>query len=55
MIALNPQDQGTIVVSQEDYIPLAVESFLVDRKAQNVSPDTLSFYRKKLKYFQWTR
>ena len=37
--------------SQEDYIPLAVESFLIDRKAQSVSPETLSSYRKKLKYF----
>src|SRR5512146_5175 len=51
MIALNPQDQGTISLSQQDYIPLAVESFLIDRKAQSVSPETLSFYRKKLKYF----
>ncbi len=51
MISLNPQDQGIIVLSQEDYIPLAVESFLIDRKAQSVSPETLSFYRKKRKYF----
>jgi hypothetical protein len=51
MIVLNSQDQGTIILSQQDYIPLAVESFLIDRKAQSVSPETLSFYRKKLKYF----
>ncbi len=51
MFALNSQDQGTIILSQQDYIPLAVESFLIDRKAQGVSPQTLSFYRKKLKYF----
>jgi site-specific recombinase XerD len=51
MIVLNSQDQGTIILSQQDYIPLAVESFLIDREAQSVSPETLSFYRKKLKYF----
>lgn len=43
MIALNPQDQGTIVLSQEDYIPLAIQSFLIDRTVKSVSPDTLSF------------
>ncbi len=42
MISLNPQDQGTIVLPQEDYVPLAVESLVIDRKAQSVSPDTLS-------------
>ena len=51
MFALKPQDQGTIVLAQQDYIPLAVESFLIDRKAQGVSPETLSFHLKKLKYF----
>ncbi len=51
MFAVKSQDQGTIVLSQQDYIPLAVESFLIDRKAQGVSPETLSFYQKKLKYF----
>ncbi len=51
MIASNHEDQGTILLSQQDYIPLMVESFLIDRKAQSVSPDTLSFYQKKLKHF----
>lgn len=51
MSALNTQDQGTIVLSQQDYIPLMVESFLIDRRAQAVSTETLSFYQKKLKYF----
>ncbi len=49
MFALKSQDQGTIVLSQQDYIPLAAESFLIDRKAQGVSAETLSFYQKKLK------
>ncbi len=55
MFSLKSQDQGTIVLSQEDYIPLIVESFLVDRKAQSVSPGTLSFYQKKLKYLSVSR
>ena len=33
MSVLNGQDQGTIILAQQDYIPLTVESFLVDRKA----------------------
>ena len=51
MIALNSQDQGTIILAQQDHIPLIVQSFLIDRKAQSVSPDTISFYQKKLKSF----
>jgi len=45
------QDQGTIVLSQHDYIPILVESFLIDRRAQGLSASTIDFYRKKLKYF----
>ncbi len=52
MCALKTQDQGTIVLSQDDYLPIVVESFLVDRRAQGLSPATIIFYRKKLKYFQ---
>ncbi len=48
MISLNSQDQGTIILAQQDYIPLAVESFLIDRQAQSISSATLSFYRKQL-------
>lgn len=53
MSVLETQDQGAIVLAQQDYIPLIVEFFLVDRRAQAVSAETLSFYQKKLKYF-WT-
>ncbi len=28
-----------------------VECILIERKARGVSPDTLSFYQKKLKHF----
>jgi site-specific recombinase XerD len=52
MCALNLQDQGTIVLSQQDYLPFLIESFLVDRRSQGLSPDTISFYRKKLRYFE---
>lgn len=51
MSVLKTQDQGTIVLSQQDYLPILVESFLVDRRAQRLSSGTIDFYRKKLKYF----
>ena len=37
--------QGIIV---DDYLIIWIESFLRDRRAQNMSPGTLEFYRKKL-------
>src|SRR3990170_1095406 len=51
MSALKTQDQGTIVLSQQDYLPILIDSFLTDRMAQGLSPETISFYKKKLKYF----
>ena len=45
------EDQGTIILSQMDYLPILIESFLVDRKAQGLSVETVKFYQKKLKYF----
>ncbi|HXD10053.1 MAG TPA: site-specific integrase, partial [Anaerolineales bacterium] len=51
MSALKREDQGTITLSQMDYLPILIESFLVDRKAQGLSGETVKFYRKKLKYF----
>ena len=51
MFASKSQDQGTIVLFQQDYLPILVESFLVDRRSQGLSPDTVSFYRKKIDYF----
>jgi site-specific recombinase XerD len=51
MIALESQDQGTITLAQQDYLAITIESFDIDRRAQNVSPETVDFYRKKLKYF----
>lgn len=37
--------------SQDTYIPLWVDAFLVDRKAANFAPGTLYFYQKKLSVF----
>jgi hypothetical protein len=38
MCALNTQDQGIIVLPQQDYLPILVESFLIDRKSQGLPP-----------------
>ena len=44
--------QGTISTYSEDgYLLIWADAFLIDRKAQNMSKGTLEFYRKKLKYF----
>ena len=51
MCALKIEDQGTITLSHMDYLPILIESFLVDRKAQGLSIDTVLFYKKKLNYF----
>src|SRR5690349_14156317 len=51
MCAQKIEDQGTIILSQMDYLPILIESFLVDRKAQGLSGETVKFYRKKLNYF----
>ena len=51
MCALKIQDQGTITLSQMDYLPIVIESFLVDRKSQGLSGETVQFHKKKLNYF----
>jgi integrase/recombinase XerC len=51
MCALKIEDQGTIKLFQMDYLRILIESFLVDRKAQDLSGETIQFYQKKLKYF----
>ncbi len=38
MSALKTQDQGIIILSQQDYLPILVESFLIDRKSQGLIP-----------------
>ena len=51
MSVLKTQDQGTIILSQQDYLAILIESFLIDRRSQGLSPETIDFYTKKLKYF----
>jgi site-specific recombinase XerD len=51
MSVLKTQDQGLITLSQQDYLPILVESFLIDRRSQGLSPDTIEPYTKKLQYF----
>jgi hypothetical protein len=46
------KSQGTILkYSQETHLLTWISAFLVDRKAQGLSPGTLEFYHKKLKLF----
>lgn len=49
MSALKTQDEGIIILSQEDYLPVLVESLLIDRKLQGLSPETIDSCARKLK------
>lgn len=51
MYSQKHDEQGTITLSQTDYLPILIESFVIDRKAQGFSAKTVRFYQKKLKYF----
>ena len=51
MSVLKTQDQGIITLSQQDYMPLLIESFIIDRKSQGLAAGSVHFYQKKLKYF----
>ena len=51
MSALKTQDQGIIRLSQQDYLAILIESFLIDRRSQGLAIGTISFYKKKLQYF----
>ena len=51
MYALKNQDQGINTLSQTDYLPILIDSFLTDRKSQGFAAQTVEFYRKKLNYF----
>ena len=52
MNAVKQQEQGINTLSQTDYLPILISSFLVDRKSQGFADETVKFYRKKLKYFE---
>ena len=51
MCALKIEDQGTIKLSQMDYLPIVIDSFLVDRKSQGLSLETVQFYNKNTKWY----
>jgi site-specific recombinase XerD len=53
MNAQKLEEQGINTLSQTDYLPILISSFLVDRKSQGFADETVKFYRKKLKYFEW--
>jgi hypothetical protein len=42
--SLKTRDQGLNKLSQQDYLPIMVESFLIDRKSQGLSPETIELY-----------
>ncbi len=44
MISLKNQDQGIIELLNQDYLPVLAESFLIDRKSQGLSIETIRFY-----------
>lgn len=43
--------QGTIQEANLDYLPIWLDAFLKDRKSQNLSAKTVSFYKEKLANF----
>ena len=51
MYGVKHQEQGINTLSQTDYLPILIGSFLIDRKSQGFAAQTVEFYRKKLKYF----
>ena len=52
MSQITTTTQGTIkVLSEEYFLTIAVNAFLIDRKAQNLAASTGKFYRAKLKLF----
>jgi site-specific recombinase XerD len=51
MFVLKSQGQGLITLSQQDYLPILVDSFLIDRRSQGLSPESIELYTKKLQYF----
>ena len=51
MCALKIEDQGINLLSQEEYLTIVIESFLIDCRSQGLSSETIDFYAKKLKYF----
>ena len=54
MFPIKTENQRIINISaerSEEYLPILVESFLLDRRTQGLASGTVEFYRKKLKLF----
>ena len=52
MCALKNQDQGIIELSQTDYLPILIDSFLIDRKAQGFSGETVGSIKRNSNTFR---
>jgi len=51
MFPTKTENQRIINISNAEYLPVLVESFLIDRKTQGLARGTIEFYRVKLQLF----
>lgn len=51
MFPVKIKSLGSTQIANDDYLPVLVKSFLIDRRTQGLSGGTVEFCRKKLKYF----
>lgn len=47
MNVVNETQRTVTIFSQEHYLEIATNAFLIDRKAGNLSPKTIKFYKEK--------
>lgn len=45
MLTQKRHDQGINVLSQTDYLPILIASFLTDQKSQGFADETVKFYK----------
>ena len=50
MFSSKAHEQTILEFSQGDYISVTAESFLVDRKARDLSREALKFYQQLLRF-----
>ncbi len=48
---MNNTQQTTLTLIQEDYLEIAIESFLIAKKAENLTERSVKFYKEKLTIF----
>ena len=51
MFSTKTHEQTILEISQADYISAAIDSFLIDRQARDLSRHTIRFYREFLRTF----